>query len=171
MSSTLAIQIGCFILFLISLAVSSRLVGRELRQRDQAFRDLGAPRPIDLGTCLSGLPGLHQPEPVSCGGTATELIFLADEDYREIGRIPWNSIIGIFGGDETEIYPYLATANTLPSLVLAQARQENGKKHEPSYAVIEWDDGRAGRKRAVFQFRMASLGSLKANVLKLMIGL
>jgi hypothetical protein len=98
MNSTLAIQIGGFILFLIALAVSFRQGGRVLKQRDQAFKDQGAPRSLGLGTCLSGLPGLHQPELVSCGTTATELIFLADEDSREVGRIPWRSIVGDLRG-------------------------------------------------------------------------
>lgn len=105
MSSTLAIQIGGFILALIAIAVSSRQVDRVLKQRDQAFKDQGAPGSLGLGTCLSGLPGLHQTELVSCGATATELIFLADEDCREVGRIPWRSIVGIFGGVERESTP------------------------------------------------------------------
>ena len=84
MSSTLAIQIGGFILLLIALAVSFRQVDRVLKQRDQAFKDQRAPGALGLGTCLSGLPGLDQPELVSCGSAATELIFLADEDRREV---------------------------------------------------------------------------------------
>jgi hypothetical protein len=167
MSSTLAFQIGGFILLLIAVAVSSRQVDRVLKQRDQAFKDQGAPGSLGLGTCLSGLPGLHQPELVSCGATATELIFLADEDSREVGRIPWRSIVGIFGGNQREIYPHLATANALPSLVLAQMpfRREE-KRHEPSYAIIEWNDDLAERQQAVFEFLDVRSGSLKANYLK-----
>jgi hypothetical protein len=170
MSSTLAFQIGGFILLVIALAVSFQQVDRVLKQRDQAFKDQGASGSLGLGTCLSGLPGLHQPELVSCGSTARELIFLADEDCREVGRIPWRSIVGIFGGDEREIYPHLATANALPSLVLAQMplRREDGKRHQPSYAVIEWNDGIAERKQVVFEFPTARLGSLKANYLKVL---
>jgi hypothetical protein len=170
MSSTLAIQIGGFILFLIALAVSFRRGDRALKQREQAFKDQGAPRSLGLGTCLSGLPGLHQPELVSCGAMATELIFLADEDSREVGRIPWRSIVGIFGGDEREIYPHLATAKALPSLVLAQMplRREDRKRRQPSYAVIEWNDGIAGRQQAVFEFPGAGLGFMKANYLKIL---
>jgi hypothetical protein len=170
MSSTLAIQIGGFILFLIALAVSFQQGDRALKQRNQAFKDQGASGALGLGTCLSGLPGLHQPELVSCGSTATELIFLADEDSREVGRIPWRSVVGIFGGDEREIYPHLATAKALPSLVLAQMplRPENRKRFQPSYAVIEWDDGIAGRQQAVFEFPGPRLGSMKANYLKVL---
>jgi hypothetical protein len=48
MSSTLAIQIGGFILLWIALAVSFQQVDRVLKQRDQAFKDQGAPGASDL---------------------------------------------------------------------------------------------------------------------------
>lgn len=78
--------------------------------------------------------------------------------------------MGIFGGDEREIYPHLATAKALPSLVLAQMplRPENRKRYQPSYAVIEWNDDIAGRQQAAFEFPGLRLGSMKADYLKIL---
>jgi hypothetical protein len=47
-------------------------------------------------------------------------------------------------------------------------RREDGKRHQPSYAVIDWNDGIAGRQQAVFKFPRAGLGFLKANYLKIL---
>lgn len=45
---------------------------------------------------------------------------------------------------------------------------DDRKRHEPSYAVIEWNDGTAGRQQAVFEFPQARLGTMNAGYVKLM---
>lgn len=88
MSPDLAIKLGAVVVLVLSLAMSWMRTSRALKVQKQALQDRGARGPFGLGTCLSSLPGLDEPAPVSCGGTATELIFLADADNREICRIP-----------------------------------------------------------------------------------
>lgn len=120
MDSTLAIQIGtALFVFLVLGPIVWWHVDRVLAARKQSFQDRGSSWSLGLGTCLSGLRGLEQPALVTCGGTATELIFLADDDNRELCRIPWSAVSGIFGGDEEELRHHLDGASFPPSLLLA----------------------------------------------------
>ena len=154
MSPALAIKIGGVLVLVLAFAVMWRRTGREMKVRKQTFLDRGASWSLGLGTCLSGLPGLEQPALVTCGGTATELIFLADDDNRELCRIPWSAISNIFGGNEEETHRHLNGTDAPPSLILAQSDHslDGGKHHYvPSYTVIDWTDGASRRRQAVFE--------------------
>jgi hypothetical protein len=171
MDTTLAIKIGVaiFAVVLVVRAIGWPQAGRRLKARKQAFQDRGASWSLGLGTCLSGLPGLEQPARVNCGGTATELILVAD-DNRELCRIPWSSIRDIFGGKEEETLSRLRGTDTLPSLVLAQSDHSRGDgRHQyvPSYVVIDWTDGASRRQQAVFEFPDPNFGALVARSLTL----
>jgi len=129
----------------------------------RALAALGADRSFLLGTCLSGLPGIESPALVSCGATATEIIFLAEDDCREVGRIPRDSILGVFGGEESDTHAHLAALDGLPSLILTQS--ENGRrerKEGTSYIVIDWSDGPSRRRQIVFKCRGKTAGRLGA---------
>lgn len=166
MSTALMIRIGGLVLFLILIVAGIVRSNRMVKKFEKALQDRGASWTVGLGTCLSGLPGLDQPERVSCGGTATELIFLAEADLREICRIPWGSILSFYGGEEADTHAHLAAAGGLPSLILAQISHEGRRKDrfEPSFTVINWNDG-SGWKQAVFEFRGKQIGPFKAQYL------
>jgi hypothetical protein len=146
-------------------------VFRAARKMDRALADLGAGRSLFLGTCLSGLPGIEQSTLVGCGATATEIIFLAENDCREIGRIPRRSILGVFGGDESDTHAHLAALDGLPSLILAQvAHSRRDRKAGSSYTVINWSDGPSQRKQIVFQHVGMTAGRTCAQDLDVMRG-
>ncbi len=168
MSTDLAIKIGGAVFLVLTLAVSWLRSRRQFKVQGQAFEDRGAQGPISLGLCLSGLPGLDGPAPVSCGDTATELIFLADADNREICRLPWSSVVDIFGGTDDEILGRLRGTDAPPSLILAQSDhlRADGRHHYiPSYTVLDWTDGASQRRQAVFELRDPRMGDLQARVL------
>lgn len=170
MDTILAVKIGVVILAVVALAIGWLRARRERKARKQAFRDRGSSSPLGLGTCLSGLPGLEQPARVSCGVTATELIFLANGDNRELCRIPWSSILDIFGGGGDETHLRLHGTDALPSLVLAQSDHSRGRGRrpsEPSYLVIDWTDAASRRQQAVFEFPDPNFGALVARSLTL----
>jgi hypothetical protein len=168
MDSRLAVQIGS-VLFVVALFVGGWWkAGRALKAQKQAFQDLGSSWSFGFGTCLAGLPGLDQPAKVACGGTATELIFLADADNRELCRIPWSAIVNIFSGNEEETHLHLGGGDAPPSLILAQSdhtRADGRHRYVPSYAVIDWSDGASRRKQAVFEFQGPRWGSINAHYL------
>jgi hypothetical protein len=171
MDTILAVKIGAAIFVVVALAIIGWLrAGRRLKERKQAFQDRGSSWSLGLGTCLSGLPGLEQPARVSCGGAATELIFLDDDDKRELCRMPWSSILDIFGGKEEETHLRLHGTDSLPSLVLAQSDHSRGngrREYVPSYLVIDWTDGASRRQQAVFEFSSPGFGTLVAHSLTL----
>lgn len=153
--------VGGVAIFLVPLLVAMW----RSRRTSRALKDLGA-WSIDLGTCLAGLP-LDEPTRVSCGGNATEILFIEDKDLREVVRIPWNAIQEIFGGPEPEIQSLLSVGDGLPSLILGQRTPELEKhRNKLSYLVIDWKD--RGPKQAVFQFGGPRSGSSTAQFLKFM---
>jgi len=169
MSSTLGIQIGAALFFLALGPIVWWQVNRVLAARKQSFQDRGSSWSLGLGTCLSGLPGLEQPALVTCGGTATELIFLDDGDNQEICRIPWSAILDIFGGNEEQTHLHLKGIDAPASLILAQSDHSlDGGRHYyvPSYTVIDWTDGDSQRRQAVFELAGSQFGAFKANYLK-----
>jgi hypothetical protein len=152
----------------IGISIGAWQASQGWKAREQTLKDRGARGPISLGICLSGLPGLDGPAPVSCGDTATELIFLADADNREICRLPWSSIGDIFGGSEDETHLRLSGTDALPSLILAQSDhlRPDGRHHYiPSYTVIDWTDSASQRRQAVFELRGQRMGDIQARVL------
>jgi hypothetical protein len=153
----------------IGLVMNSRRERQVQKANRQVFDAQGAQWSLGLGTCLSGLPGLEGPAPVTCGGTATELLFLADADQREICRIPWSAIQEIFGGDETETRFHLHALDGLPSLILGQLEppRDHRKSTLPGYLVIDWTGGDGARRQAVFEQGSPDLGKLKAKTLEL----
>jgi hypothetical protein len=169
MSPALVVQIVVGAAIVIGLLMDSRQARRVQKASKQTFDALGAQWSLGLGTCLSGLPSLEAPAPVTCGGTAYELLFLADADQREICRIPWSAIQEIFGGDETETRFHLRALDGLPSLILGQSDppRNDRKSAAPSYLVIDWTGGDSVRRQAVFEQRSPGLGKLKAKTLEL----
>jgi hypothetical protein len=156
--------VGGLAIFLVPLLVAMWRSKRTSR----ALKDLGARWSIDLGTCLAGLP-LDEPSRVSCGGNATEILFIKDKDLREVVRIPWSAIQEIFGGPEPEIQSLLSVGAGIPSLTLGQWTPELAKhKQRLSYLVIDWKDRSAEAKQAVFQFGGPRSGSSMARHLNFM---
>jgi hypothetical protein len=156
--------VGGLAIFLVPLLVAMWRSKRTSRP----LKDLGARWTTSLGICLTGLP-LDEPARVSCGGNATEILFIKDEDLREVVRIPWSAIQQIFGGDEPEIQSLLSVGDGLPSLTLGQWTPElNKHKYKLSYLVIDWKDRNAGSKQAVFQVGGKRSGSFIAQYLNFM---
>jgi len=166
-----AVMIGVAALFVLFIAWKLAQAFRASGRMDRALADLGAGRSQLLGTCLSGLQGLEPFTLVSCGATATEIIFLAEDDCREVGRIPRGSILGVFGGEESDTHAHLAALDGLPSLILAQS--ENGRrerKEGTSYIVIDWSDGPSRRQQIVFKCRSKMAGRMGAESFDVMRG-
>jgi hypothetical protein len=166
-----AVKIGGAALMVLFTAWKLAQASRVSRRMDRALAALGAGRSHPLGTCLSGLQGLEPSTLVSCGVTATEIIFLAENDCREIGRIPRHSILGIFGGEESDTHAHLAALDGLPSLILAQmANHRRERKEGTSYIVIDWSDGPSRRQQIVFKCRGRRAGRIYAENLDVMRG-
>jgi hypothetical protein len=166
-----AVKIGGALLIVLFIAWQFAQASRTARKMDRALEALGAGRSLFLGTCLSGLRELEPSTLVSCGATATEIIFLAEKDCREIGRIPRGSILGVFGGEESDTHAHLAALDGLPSLILAQS--ENGRrerKEGTSYIVIDWSDSPSRRQQIVFKCRSKTAGRMGAESFDVMRG-
>ena len=127
-------------------------------------------RPVALSRNLPlGSAELEPSTLVSCGATATEIIFLAENDCREIGRIPRGSILGVFGGEESDTHAHLAALGGLPSLILAQSENRRKERKEgTSYTVIDWSDGPSRRRQIVFKSRGKTAGRWCAVALDVM---
>jgi hypothetical protein len=166
-----AMRIGAVLLMVLFIAWKFAQASRKARKMDRALEALGAGRSLSLGTCLSGLRELEPPTLVSCGATATEIIFLAENDCREIGRIPRGSILGVFGGEESDTHAHLAALDGLPSLILAQSENRRRERKEgTSYTVIDWSDGPSRRRQIVFKSRGKTAGRWCAVALDVMRG-
>ncbi len=166
-----AVMIGAAALFVLFIAWKLAQAFRVSRKMDRALEALGAGRSHPLGTCLSGLQGLEPSTLVSCGATATEIIFLAETDCREIGRIPRGSILGVFGGEEPDTHAHLAALDGLPSLILAQSENRRKERKEgTSYTVIDWSDGPSRRRQIVFKCRGKMAGRMGAQGFDIMRG-
>jgi len=166
-----AVKIGGALLIVLFIAWQLAQAFRVSRRMDRALEALGAGRSLFLGTCLSGLPGIESPALVSCGATATEIIFLAEDDCREVGRIPRSSILGAFGGEESDTHAHLAALDGLPSLILTQSENRRRERKEgTSYIVIDWSDGPSRRRQIVFKCRSKRAGRLGAASFDVMRG-
>jgi hypothetical protein len=166
-----AAMIGAAALMVLFIAWKLAQASRAARRMDRALEALGAGRSHLLGTCLSGLQGLEPSTLVSCGATATEIIFLAENDCREIGRIPRRSVLGAFGGEESDTHAHLAALDGLPSLILAQmANGRRERKEGTSYIVIDWSDGPSRRQQIVFKCSGRTAGRMGAEDFDIMRG-
>ena len=146
------------------------------------FQRLGIKLPVSLGLCLAGMPDVNPAAEVTCGLTATEMIFLAEAAYgreilrppaevdgREVLRLPLASILGVFGGDEKEVYHYLEARAALPSLILTPALDSLNpeRRKDVSFLVIDWKDDTGRSQRLVFQCRGKVMGSVNARSIEL----
>jgi len=166
-----AVKIGGALLILLFIAWQFAQAFRVSRRMDRALGALGAGRSHPLGTCLSGLQGLEPSTFVSCGATATEIIFLAENDCREIGRIPRGSILGAFGGEESDTHAHLAALDGLPSLILGQMEnRRRERKQGTSYIVIDWSDDPSRRQQIVFKCSGKTTGRMCAEGFDVMRG-
>jgi hypothetical protein len=166
-----AAMIGVAALFVLFIAWQLARAFRASSRMDRALAALGAGRSHLLGTCLSGLQGLEPSTLVSCGATATEILFLAENDCREIGRIPRASVLGAFGGEESDTHAHLAALDGLPSLILAQmANHRRERKVGTSYIVIDWSDGPSRRQQIVFKCMGKTEGRMRAEDFDVMRG-
>ncbi len=146
------------------------------------FQKLDIKLPVSLGLCLAGMPDVNPAAEVTCGLTATEMIFLAEAAYgreilrppaevdgREVLRFPLASILSVFGGQEEQVYRYLEARAALPSLILTSALDSltPERRRDVSFVVIDWQDGAGKGQRLVFQCRGKVMGEVNARSIEL----
>lgn len=167
MKSEWMIPIVAVLAFLVAISYLNWRRRQDSNKLKRVLEGMGARRSLSFGTCLAGLPGLTTSAEVYCGLATNELIYI-DREGRDVGRIPWASIVKFLSGSEAEIEPLLSVGGAVPSLLLFADRRTDDRRREPrGFLLLEWKDRDGGGRQTLFRFESKAMADVCAKAFQL----